>query len=73
MRRPDRTADTDICDDRDGSRFVLEAVGSTAELAGKGGRLTAKGEVYRAEPGRIILILTEGPQALGGRGIFGRT
>lgn len=54
------TASPDVRDDRDGSRFVLEEAGSTAEL------------IYRAEPGRLILIHTEVPDALGGRGIGGR-
>ena len=54
------TASTDVRDDRDGSRFVLEEDGSTAEL------------IYLTEPGRLILIHTEVPEALGGRGIGGR-
>ena len=57
---PESTPTSDVRDDRDGSRFVLEEDGSTAEL------------IYRTEPGRIILIHTEVPDALGGRGIGGR-
>ena len=57
---PTSTPSSDVRDDHDGSRFVLEEDGSTAEL------------IYRAEPGRIILIHTEVPNALGGRGIGGR-
>jgi uncharacterized protein len=54
------TAHTDVRDDHDGNRFVLEQDGMTAEL------------IYRAEPGRLLLIHTEVPDALGGRGIGGR-
>lgn len=57
---PDSTASGHVRDDRDGGRFVLEEHGSTAEL------------VYWREPGRLILIHTEVPDALGGRGIGGR-
>lgn len=57
---PAGTPSSDVRDDRDGSAFVLEEDGSTAEL------------IYRAEPGRLILIHTEVPDTLGGRGIGGR-
>ena len=41
-------------------RFVLEQAGTVAEL------------VYRSEPGRLVLVHTEVPDQLGGRGIGGR-
>jgi predicted GNAT family acetyltransferase len=51
----------DVVDDNDSSRFVLERAGSTAEL------------VHRNEPGRLMLIHTDVPDPLVGRGIGGRT
>ncbi len=50
----------DVYDDHDRSRFVFEEAGSTAELA------------YRSESDRLILIHTEVPNPLAGRGIGGR-
>ncbi len=41
-------------------RFVVEHDGAVAEL------------VYQVEPGRLVLVHTEVPDALGGRGIGGR-
>jgi len=49
-----------IIDDPDNERFLLEHDGSVAEL------------VYRADVGRLILVHTEVPGHLGGRGIGGR-
>jgi predicted GNAT family acetyltransferase len=46
--------------DEPGERFVLEADGAAAELD------------YEVEGDRLILIHTEVPQELGGRGIAGR-
>jgi len=51
---------TDVRDDTGASRFVLEADGVEAELQ------------YRKRAGQLILIHTEVPEALGGRGIGGR-
>jgi predicted GNAT family acetyltransferase len=48
---------TGVRDDTVANRFVLEDDGVEAEL------------IYRTEPGRLILIHTEVPDALGGRGI----
>ena len=42
------------------SRFILEQDGATAEL------------LYETEPGRVFLVHTEVPEALGGRGIGGQ-
>src|SRR6185436_11013469 len=53
-------APTDVWDDTVGSRLVLEEDGVEAEL------------IYRKRAGRMILIHTEVPDALGGRGIGGR-
>jgi predicted GNAT family acetyltransferase len=50
----------DVVDDHHRSRFVLEHVGSTAEL------------VCRNEPGRLIHIHTDVPDPLVSRGIGGR-
>ena len=44
----------------DDGRFVIDIDGLEAEL------------VYRSEPGRLILVHTEVPDALGGRGLGGR-
>lgn len=54
--------DTDqtVVDDRDGGRFVYVEDGVEAEL------------LYRARDGRLILVHTEVPDELGGRGIGGR-
>lgn len=53
------TAQPAIRDDRPNHRFVLDADGATAQL------------VYAVEPGRLVLVHTEVPDALGGRGIGG--
>jgi predicted GNAT family acetyltransferase len=53
-------APADIRDVADQSRFVLDEAGVEAEL------------VYRTEPGRLIVVHTGVPDALGGRGIGGR-
>ncbi len=49
-----------VRDDRSERRFVLEVDGGTAQL------------VYDLEPGRLILVHTEVPAALRGRGIGGQ-
>jgi predicted GNAT family acetyltransferase len=49
----------DVRNDTAGNRFVIEAGGVEAEL------------IYRKRAGRLILIHTEVPDALGGRGIGG--
>ncbi|MGZ4619279.1 MAG: GNAT family N-acetyltransferase [Frankiaceae bacterium] len=49
-----------VCDDRDQGRFVVEENGAVAEL------------VYETEPGRLILVHTEVPEVLGGRGVGGQ-
>lgn len=49
-----------VRDDAPNSRFVLEIEGSVAEL------------VYRAAPGRLVLLHTEVPAALEGKGIGGQ-
>jgi predicted GNAT family acetyltransferase len=49
-----------VHDDQANSRLVLEVDGSTAEL------------IYDTEPGRLVLIHTEVPEVLGGRGIGGQ-
>ena len=52
------TASTPIVrDDAVHHRFVVEQDGALAEL------------VYRTEPGRLVLVHTEVPESLGGRGI----
>ena len=53
------TALPDVRDDRANSRFVVEQDGVVAEL------------VYRDEPGRLVLLHTEVPDQVGGRGIGG--
>jgi predicted GNAT family acetyltransferase len=53
-------APADIRDVADQNRFVLDEAGVEAEL------------VYRTEPGRLILVHTGVPDALGGRGIGSR-
>jgi uncharacterized protein len=53
-------AGTDVRHDATASRFVIAENGVEAEL------------LYRKRPGRLILIHTEVPDALGGRGIGGR-
>jgi uncharacterized protein len=50
----------DVRDDIQASRLVVEEDGLEAEL------------IYQQRPGRLILIHTEVPDALGGRGIGGR-
>jgi len=52
-------ADADVRDDTEHHRFVLEQDGVTAEL------------IYETAPGKLVLIHTEVPEALGGRGIGG--
>jgi uncharacterized protein len=49
-----------VRDDPAHSRLVLEDGGATAEL------------VYQREPGRLVLVHTGVPEALGGRGIGGQ-
>ncbi len=49
-----------VRDDSAGERFVVESEGHLAQL------------VYRKEPGRLILVHTEVPEELGGRGIAGQ-
>lgn len=49
-----------VRDDRTHNRFVLDEDGATARLE------------YVTEPGRLILVHTEVPEVLGGRGIGGR-
>jgi len=49
-----------ITDDSGGERFLVESNGQIAQL------------LYRKEPGRLILVHTEVPEALGGRGIAGK-
>ena len=51
---------TEVRDVPDKHRYVLEHDRAVAEL------------VYRTEPGRLIIVHTEVPEALGGRGIGGR-
>jgi predicted GNAT family acetyltransferase len=59
MTVPD--ADGGVRDDTANSRFVVEEDGHTAEL------------VYEDDsPGRLVLVHTGVPEALGGRGIGGR-
>jgi predicted GNAT family acetyltransferase len=50
----------DIVDDHEQHRFRYDEGGDVAQL------------VYRAEAGRLTLVHTEVPDALGGRGIAGR-
>jgi uncharacterized BrkB/YihY/UPF0761 family membrane protein/predicted GNAT family acetyltransferase len=57
---PDDDDDDDIVDDEGASRFVHVEDGHEAEL------------VYRAEPGRLVLVHTGVPDELGGRGLGGR-
>ena len=56
----DTPTDVDVRDEPSAGRFVLEADGSTAELD------------YFTEPGRLIMVHTEVPDALGGHGAGGR-
>ena len=49
-----------VRDDRSNHRFVLDEDGATARLE------------YSTEPGRLVLVHTEVPESLGGRGIGGR-
>jgi uncharacterized protein len=49
-----------VRDDAEGERFVVESGGKIAQL------------LYQKEPGRLILVHTEVPEALGGRGIAGQ-
>jgi predicted GNAT family acetyltransferase len=50
----------EVRDDRDRERFVLDADGAQARLD------------YRSAPGTLVLVHTEVPDALEGRGIGGR-
>jgi uncharacterized protein len=50
----------DIVDDERGQRFVARVEGHEAEL------------VYRREGDRLVLVHTEVPEALGGRGLGGQ-
>lgn len=50
----------DIVDDEPASRFVARVDGHEAEL------------VYRREADRLVLVHTEVPDALGGRGLGGK-
>jgi uncharacterized protein len=52
-------SDVAVTDNQDGSRLEIKADGELAEL------------VYRTRAGRLILIHTEVPEALGGRGLGG--
>jgi len=52
--------DTGVVDEIDHHRFAYEEDGRLAQL------------VYQAEPGRLVLVHTEVPEELGGRGIAGR-
>jgi uncharacterized protein len=54
------SAPNDVRDDTDAGRLVIEEDGVEAEL------------FYRERAGRLIVIHTEVPDALGGRGIGGR-
>lgn len=54
------SSDLDVVDDSAAHRFVLETDGHRAEL------------VYRLDGDRLVLVHTEVPDALGGRGIGGR-
>lgn len=49
-----------VRDDEDRQRFTYVEEGTEAHLR------------YRAEPGRLVLLHTEVPEAIGGRGIGGR-
>lgn len=49
-----------VTDNRDASRLEIHADGELAELT------------YRTRAGRLVLIHTEVPEALGGRGLGGR-
>jgi uncharacterized protein len=49
-----------VRDDSAGERFVVESEGQVAQL------------LYEKEPGRLILVHTEVPEELGGRGIAGQ-
>ncbi len=49
-----------VRDDRQHGRFVADVDGHTAELS------------YDLQPGRIILVHTGVPEAVGGRGVGGR-
>ncbi len=50
----------EVRDDRDRERFVVEVDGAEARLD------------YRSTPGTLVLVHTEVPDAIGGRGIGGR-
>lgn len=50
---------TGVRDDRDHHRFVVEQDGEVAELT------------YRERPGKLVLVHTGVPDAIGGRGIAG--
>src|SRR5215472_12567246 len=61
--RPDATmsdmSDVAVTDNQDGSQLEIRVDGQLAEL------------IYRTRAGRLILVHTEVPQALGGRGLGG--
>ena len=52
--------DPEVIDDRDNGRYLFEQDGLTGELD------------YEEAPGRLILVHTEVPAELGGRGVAGR-
>jgi uncharacterized protein len=52
-------SDVAVTDNQDGSRLEINADGELAEL------------IYRTRAGRLILVHTEVPEALGGRGLGG--
>ena len=52
-------SDVVVTDNRDGSQLEIRAGGQLAEL------------IYRTRAGRLILVHTEVPEALGGRGLGG--
>jgi predicted GNAT family acetyltransferase len=49
-----------VHDDSAGERFVVQSEGRIAQL------------LYQKEPGRLVLVHTEVPEELGGRGIAGQ-
>ena len=52
-------SDVAVTDNKDGSQLEIRADGQLAEL------------MYRTRAGRLILVHTEVPEALGGRGLGG--
>jgi len=53
-------SDAEVTDNQDASRLEIHADGELAEL------------VYRKRAGRLVLVHTEVPEALGGRGLGGQ-